>query len=149
LCDYCEWAKKTKNNIKAFFESLSYDIGENLGPNELINYLMIKKNEINSTSISREINTMIDTLRKFSIVLEHRKAADNQREAYNLQRKNKEAIRQQILIEVDYKQKIIIGLSPRQINKEYYNQEVRTCLGKFKKCIIKLDPLKFEIFFIE
>ncbi len=43
LCDYCEWAKKTKNNIKAFFESLSYDIGENLGPNELINCLMIKK----------------------------------------------------------------------------------------------------------
>ena len=34
-----------------------------------------------------------------------------------------------ILIEIDYKQKLTIGLSPRQPTEEYYNQKQRTVLG--------------------
>ena len=33
------------------------------------------------------------------------------------------------MIEVDFKQKIVIGLSPRQVSSEYYNQLSRSCLG--------------------
>ncbi len=34
-----------------------------------------------------------------------------------------------ILIELDFKQKFVIGLSPRQVNEEYYKQVQRSCLG--------------------
>ena len=33
------------------------------------------------------------------------------------------------LIVMDYKQKISIGMGPRQPNLEYYNQELRICFG--------------------
>lgn len=77
-----------------------------------------------------KIDSIVDRLENILIVYEHRKIAENQREAYNMQRKNKELLKTNILIEVDFKQKIAIVLSPMQINKEYYRQEVRTCLGK-------------------
>jgi hypothetical protein len=71
----------------------------------------------------------LDSLHNYETVLGHRNIAHSQRNAYNRQRKDKESLKKQILIEVDFKQKISIGLSPRQINKEYYLQELRTCLG--------------------
>ncbi len=45
---------------------------------------------------------------------------------------NVDLLRNKILIEVDYKQKIVIGMSPRQVSGEYYNQEQRSCLGMVK-----------------
>ena len=72
---------------------------------------------------------MIEKTEKVQLVLAHRFIQRTQRNAYNQQRKSKEFLRGKILIEIDYKQKINIGLSPRQVNKEYYNQELRSCLG--------------------
>jgi hypothetical protein len=34
-----------------------------------------------------------------------------------------------LFIEIDWKQKISIGMSPRQISREFYNQQYRTILG--------------------
>ena len=62
----------------------------------------------------QEIDSMIDLVRKFEVVLGHRMIASTQRNSYNLQRKNKESLKKQIMIEVDFKQKIAIGISPRQ-----------------------------------
>jgi hypothetical protein len=65
----------------------------------------------------------------------HRKIANTQKKAYyeyirpadiekdNLLGKDK------IVIEMDFKQKIKIGMSPRQIGQEFYDQEQRSCLG--------------------
>ena len=52
--------------------------------------------------------------------------------AYNSMTDNVDLLRNKILIEVDYKQKIVIGMSPRQVSGEYYNQEQRSCLGMVK-----------------
>jgi hypothetical protein len=32
---------------------------------------------------------------------------------------------------MDFKQKFVIGLSPRQVNEEYFKQVQRSCLGCF------------------
>lgn len=61
---------------------------------------------------------------------EHKKTAERQRKCYNYQRKSLDILKDKILIELDFKQKIVVGLSPRQINREYYELEQRTCLGK-------------------
>jgi hypothetical protein len=54
-----------------------------------------------------------------------------QRITYNNQHKNSDLIRGKIFIVIDFKQKILIGMSPRQVNDEYYNQKQRSCLGGF------------------
>ena len=60
----------------------------------------------------------------------HKQIANFQRKAYknHLQNHNN-ILNTSILIEFDYKQKISIGLSPRQVSSEYRNQQVRSCLG--------------------
>ena len=72
----------------------------------------------------------------YDSILFHRNIAKAQREAYKRDRTNTELLRNKIMIEVDFKQKIIIGLGPRQINTDYYDNRnrLRTCLGnkKFK-----------------
>lgn len=79
---------------------------------------------------NQNIKTCINLASKLKIVEDHRKIADSQRESYNFQCKDIDTLKSNILIELDYKQKISIGLSPRQANCEYYNQQIRTCLGK-------------------
>ena len=51
--------------------------------------------------------------------------AKSQREAYDNHRKNPDALRNKIMIVMDFKQKIIIGMSKDQVNQEYYKQEQR------------------------
>lgn len=48
---------------------------------------------------------------------------------YNQQRKKVEKLRGKLLIEVDFKQKFTVGMNPRQVSSEYYNQISRSCLG--------------------
>jgi hypothetical protein len=66
----------------------------------------------------------------FKALIFHKNVAFFQRQAFNDQHKIKEKLQNKILIEIDFKQKIVIGLSPRQVNEEYYKQVQRTCLGK-------------------
>jgi hypothetical protein len=72
---------------------------------------------------------MIKRIEAYEIIMHHKMVSNNQRNAYNNNRKNLRS--GELLIEADYKQKIIIGLSPRQPSKEYYEQELRSCLGKY------------------
>jgi hypothetical protein len=69
----------------------------------------------------------LKTIQVFKISLN---AAYFQLQAFNDQHKIKEKLRNKILLEIDFKQKIVIGLSPRQVNEEYYKQVQRICLGK-------------------
>jgi hypothetical protein len=47
-------------------------------------------------------------------------------------RKDINLLKKNILIEIDFKKKILIGTSPRQVNSEYYTQELKGLLGKIK-----------------
>jgi hypothetical protein len=84
-----------------------------------------------TTEESDKIGSYIEKLRNYEAVIEHKKLASEQRNSYNAQRKNKEFLRNKVFIDLDFKQKIIIGLSPIQVNSEYYNLANRTCLGNF------------------
>jgi hypothetical protein len=72
---------------------------------------------------------LIDELKDYEAILFHKNVAHCQRIAYNEQHKSVEDLFGKILIEVDFKQKIVIGMSPRQISSEYYDQTMRSCLG--------------------
>jgi hypothetical protein len=78
-----------------------------------------------------KITTMIENLKVYEILSFHKNIAKAQRNAYNLHCKNPDFLKNKLLIELDFKQKFVIGLSPRQISSEYYHQIQRSCLGKF------------------
>ena len=72
---------------------------------------------------------MIHELKAYEAIMFHKNVAHCQRLAYNEQHKSVESLFGKILIEVDFKQKIVIGMSPRQISSEFYDQIMRSCLG--------------------
>jgi len=80
-------------------------------------------------SLIAEYEKILQVTEKYSIIEEHRSNADRQRKSYNMQKKNTSFLKNKLLIELDYKQKIIVGLSPRHINREFFELEQRVFLG--------------------
>ena len=144
LCDYCEWFDKKKLQIKAQLKKIeNFEYSDIFDPKELLKSFVLKKQEMLSvenpeTEAINEIEHLIINLERCEIIMGHREIARIQRDSYNFQRRNKELLKSNILIEVlsfififfirlmcfinikfkmDYKQKISIGLSPNQINK--------------------------------
>ena len=144
LCDYCEWFDKKKLQIKAQLKRIeNFEYSDIFDPKELLKSFVLKKQEMLSvenpeTEAINEIEHLIINLERCEIIMGHREIARIQRDSYNFQRRNKELLKSNILIEVlsfififfirlmcfinikfkmDYKQKISIGLSPNQINK--------------------------------
>jgi hypothetical protein len=74
---------------------------------------------------------MIFTKFTFKALIFHKNIAFFQRKAYNIQRTNNDFLTQILLIEIDFKQKIVIPMSPRQVNAEFYKLQQRSCLSKF------------------
>ena len=72
-------------------------------------------------------------LKDYEALIFHKNVARVQRNAYQNDIANIEKIRNSLLIEVDFKQKIDIGMSPKQVCSEYYNQSARSCLGELKR----------------
>lgn len=79
----------------------------------------------------KELNTAIENLHSYEAIEFHKNVAECQRLAYNEHHKNVEALRGKIMIDVDFKQKIVIGMGgQRQVNSQYYEQAERSCLGE-------------------
>jgi hypothetical protein len=133
ICDYCEWAKKNEKVIRKICSDENYIVNDFFDHKDAIKFLKSKKAELNPLD-EQKLNyydQIIYKIEDFGIVSYHKWVAKNQREAYNFQRESVEFLNNKIMIVADFKQKIPIGLSPFQVSKEYYAQQLRTCLGKF------------------
>jgi hypothetical protein len=73
----------------------------------------------------------VSNLKDYQQIIFHQNVARAQRLAYKKDHTYIDGLRNKILIEIDFKQKILIGMSPRQANREFYEQELRSCLGNF------------------
>ena len=138
LCDYCHWATKAKKSINDSIVSEGFTFENDFIPRDFSNFIKHKIDELKEEADSAHKQNKLDyytkltkTLNEYESVLAHKKIADTQREAYNQQRQDKQLLADSLLIEVDFKQKIPIGLSPAQASSEYYHQELRSCLGNF------------------
>lgn len=146
LCEYCEELKQLKRKIDVTLSEENYEIGENYQIEKMVEDFSVKLDTINQQltvtqdlAVRNQLNSnynkykeIIDDLEDYDCLWFHKNISRCQRLAYNKYRKNVDDIlRNKVMIEIDFKQKIVIGLSPRQINNEYYNQKIRSCLGKF------------------
>lgn len=77
----------------------------------------------------KELSAEVDY---YDAILYHKNIARAQREAYNRDRTDVDVLRNKIMIDVDFKQKIVLGAGPREINSDFYDSRnrSRTCLGK-------------------
>ena len=132
LCRYCEHG-----------HSLTKRINKNATDKKYYQHDLLEiddtKLDLNTTSMMnffKSIPQTEDTVKTQSKIKElmsiqfHRKIANIQRESYNKMRKDPDTLKDTILIELDFKQKIIIGKSPRQVSTEYFNPIQKTLLGK-------------------
>jgi CRISPR/Cas system CMR subunit Cmr6 (Cas7 group RAMP superfamily) len=72
---------------------------------------------------------LVQDIKDYQQALFHENVARAQRIAYKNDHESIQQLKETLLIELDFKQKIVIGMSPRQVNKEYYQQQIRSCLG--------------------
>lgn len=104
---------------------LNYPVKDIFDTNHMCEFLkpieLLHKNNNNTNLLDQTQNLKLQ-ISQFEIINFHKNVAYSQRKAYNYQRTNFELLKTSILIDVDYKQKIIIGISPGQLSYEYYQQ---------------------------
>ena len=106
LCDYCEWFDKKKSEIKIQLKRIeNFEFGETFDPKELLKRFALKKQELLSVEhpqidIINEYENIMINLERCEIIMGHKDIARIQRDSYNMQRKNKELLKSNILIEV-------------------------------------------------
>lgn len=163
MCEYCEKGILLKKKITEFIKNEGYTIKTNtFDVRDLIKEFnqkavqllqqksQIQVNETNNSCNEPLVSNVQDNYEKYrsahydlqdyEAILFHKNVAKCQRLAYNNHRKNLEELRGKLLIELDFKEKIKIGMSPRQVSREFYEQISVSCLGKIRK--FKILPLK-------
>ena len=112
ICDYCEYGKKIKKEILDYIVKIDEYVyaGEfDFDSNHLLGFL----NQRKDCPINTEIITKIKDCQEIEY---HQNIAKRQRSAYNNQRSDLVLLANSILIELDFKEKVVIGLDPRQVS---------------------------------
>ncbi|CAF0871784.1 unnamed protein product, partial [Brachionus calyciflorus] len=120
LCDYCELNQIYKKEV------VEYACQNGINEIDNSNFESILCN-LSNLAENEELNEFRKLIKDIEYLDFHKSIAKRQREAYNLMKNT--LAEDYILIEIDWKQKILLGLSPRQTNSEFWNQKTRTLLG--------------------
>ena len=131
LCRYCEHGIEIKNQLTSFLKK-NNNFDQEFSDKEDLKYgLNTKKMQIYFRNLdkSEERDTILDKINELMAIQFHRRIAKIQRDSYNKMKKDLILSKETILIDLDFKQKIVIGASPRQVNIEYFNQVQKSLLG--------------------
>jgi hypothetical protein len=97
----------------------------------------------------------VELINDYEQIVFHQNVNKVQRACYKNHHKSISILNNKLLIEIDYKQRIRLGMSPRQVGQEYYNQETRSCLGwsiPFNALFFFFNNFQFKgfgIYFVE
>lgn len=86
-------------------------------------------NQLKHIPLTESTKAYSELINDFKEILYHREIAKKQRDEYESMKTNKAMLKHSVLIDVDFKQKIVIGKGPRQVNAEYYLHQQRSLLG--------------------
>jgi len=88
-----------------------------------------------------QVKNTLTMIEESELIDFHKEIANRQRNAYNRMRTDINFLKDNLLIEIDYKQKIILGKSPRQRSMDFYDENMpqRSFLGLGIYYIEKLD----------
>ena len=94
--------------------------------------LLLESDENEKTKLQEAFNNhkeILTILDDYEQIIFHKNIARVQRQAYYAYLNNPTLLENKVLIELDFKQKIVLGMSPRQISQEYFDQHQYSCLG--------------------
>lgn len=125
LCDYCEYGKEIIKELKSYIEANNHYFDQEWNAENLS--IFFNQLDQSSSEISENLKK-IDDLKSIE---HHKLIAQKQRTAYNRDRLNPNYLNDKIVIDIDFKQKIVLGSSPRQLNSEFYEAGTKKaiCLG--------------------
>lgn len=133
LCEYCELGKKTKKELFNSAKNLNFKCNhqyyEILKSDSLNFSLNLIKKFFNDFFDEEIRKSSLEKIRTIELIQYHYQISRRQRESYKNMLNDKNLFNSAILIEMDYKQKILIGMSPRQVSGEFYNQQTRNLIG--------------------
>ena len=135
LCEYCELGKQLKKELALLAFNLNFvsnnEYKINLKSESLDFSYTLLNNFLNGLPHSEQQEKGLENIKKLELIKFHYQIAKRQRKSYKNMLNNKKLFDDSIIIEMDYKQKILIGMSPRQVSGEFYRQQQRSLLGKF------------------
>ncbi|RMZ93165.1 hypothetical protein BpHYR1_015866, partial [Brachionus plicatilis] len=126
ICDYCEKGNHLKNKILKYLKILNYNKNSLFDSIKIINDFELLGLELTSLVDPKTENIeenkarlelvkdLLSNLKDYEIVSFYKNIAEAQRIAYNKQHSSFDELKDKIKIEVDFKQTIVIGMSPRQ-----------------------------------
>jgi hypothetical protein len=132
LCHFCETGKKLAREIKVFMTFYD-DYDQEFDADKMLNFLI---NNTNDTDTLAPL--FIEKIDLFKSVMYHKSIAIRQRISYNNERLSPDLLIGKIVIEIDYKAKMLLGKGPRQLNGEYYEGEKK-----------KVYVLGFGIYYVD
>ena len=132
LCRYCEYGLDIKKKLVSLIKDQNLWKNE-FEDNEDTKFYLNTKNILNYFKNSEQLEKTqkILSLGKELVAIKfHRKIAKIQRDSYKKMKNDMDLLKDSIMIELDFKQKIVIGSSPRQVSSEYYSHIQKSLLGK-------------------
>ena len=111
-CEYCDSFRRLRTKISKVIDKFGYSSTETFDADKLLRFFVLNYNkaiEENNREIQREIKAIHEDLKTIKILSHHKMVATCQRIAYNSQKTDKVLLKDNILIELDYKQKIIVN----------------------------------------
>ena len=132
MCETCEQGKFLFRNLisatdKIDIKQMNIDsVDSNLEElKRFLKYLKVSE----QTEVIHDCNPALEIIPLIQEVQFHRNIAKMQRKSYNEMRSNEHLLKDSILIDLDFKQKIIIGDSPVMVSGEYFQRQQRSLLG--------------------
>lgn len=153
LCEYCEKLRDLKNTLQNRLRQLGFnqeiddaidlkqandfiknklvEVGQQQGVLTEVSFMTRFFCEFHSKVILVlifKLNKVQSDLSDYETLLFHKNVSKIQKQAFQNHLKL-DNLKGKLLIELDYKQIIKLGLSPHQVTHEYYKQKKRSCLG--------------------
>jgi hypothetical protein len=116
LCHFCEIGKRLAREIKVYMQFRDYD--QEFDADKMLDFLVNNPNETDELAPLYK-----KKIKLFKSVIYHKSIAIRQRNSYNNERLSPDLLNGKIVIEIDYKAKMLLGLGPRQLNSEFYEAD--------------------------
>ena len=123
LCDHCELGKKIVKEMNFSLPNFHVTLDQDFNSAELINRLNnLRGARGNTLEYLERIDRFIEQATMLDKIKFHKSIADRQRLAYNRHRSFTRQLHGKLLIEIDYKAKIILGQGDRVMNTEWFER---------------------------
>ena len=130
LCDVCEKGKSLFKDLEHEVSSLNIEEIHVVNiDGELTQTEAFLQNLKGENEHLQDYDTALHLISQIKEVQFHRNVAKMQKRAYNQMKSDIDLLKDSILIDLDFKQKIIIGDSPNMVSGEYFERQQRSLLG--------------------